>query len=255
MDDTCSRAPEHLELDGGTWKAHGFEVDNLSAVELTAAFARPQPEGWVAETDDGTFGFGHDGACTVTLTLESADGGPPSRVRFEFGAEAEEGVYARAADRPGIFLAPASLRALAGRPAVERGGFRLDVRSLSHVVLSRTGETGGAGATVVLTRPPGAYRLERAGADDDAGDPGEGDKLESALAGLHAEFALHTGPADRAEGLDKPTLAIETDDRTRIVIGAPARDGTTDGYFARVSGIDATFLVPREPVDAIVSAW
>jgi hypothetical protein len=42
---------------------------------------------------------------------------------------------------------------------------------------------------------------------------------------------------------------------TRITIGAPTGPETTPAYFARVSGIDATFALPRRPVDAILEAW
>jgi hypothetical protein len=33
------------------------------------------------------------------------------------------------------------------------------------------------------------------------------------------------------------------------------RLGSQDAYFARVSGIDATFAVPRRSVNAVLDAW
>jgi hypothetical protein len=41
----------------------------------------------------------------------------------------------------------------------------------------------------------------------------------------------------------------------RITIGAPTHVGAFDAYFARVSGVDATFAVPRQAVGAILDAW
>jgi hypothetical protein len=62
--------------------------------------------------------------------------------------------------------------------------------------------------------------------------------------------------------MDRPLLAIEATARgdastpieTRIAIGAPTRDGTSDAYFARIAGVDATFDVPRAVVSAILEA-
>ena len=86
--------------------------------------------------------------------------------------------------------------------------------------------------------------------------------LESALAGLYAECALHVGSSEADEGMDRPTLSIEATSHgdagvpvvTRISIGAPTRNGATDAYFARVAGVDATFAVPRGAVTAILDA-
>ena len=107
-------------------------------------------------------------------------------------------------------------------------------------------------------------RLAAAVDAGDATEPGEpGKSLESALAGLYAEAAVHTGAPDADEGMDRPTIAIQATARgdagasaeTRIAIGAPMRDGTTEAYFARIEGVDATFAVPRAVVSAILDAW
>jgi hypothetical protein len=261
IDDSCSRSPQRLQLDDGTWTTRGFTVDNLSASSLAESFARARADAWIAETDDGTFGFGRAGSCAVTLTLQPAtDGGASRRVAMIFGDETEGGLYARAADGRGVFLAPLALRELAARPAVDRGRFRLDLPSIARVVFERSG------GRVVLWRPRGAQRLVRQRAQVDGGEASEeaspGGSLEHALADLYAEFALHAGPPEAEEGMDRPTLAIEATARgdagvpveTRISIGATTRSGTTDAYFARISGIDATFAVPRSVITAILDA-
>jgi hypothetical protein len=197
----------------------------------------------------------------VTLTLQPAkEGGAPRRVGLIFGDETEGDLYARPADGRGVLLAPLALRELASRPAVDRGRFRLDLPSIARVVLERSG------GRVILWRPRGAQRLVRQGAEVDGGEASEetsaGSSLERALAGLHAEFALHAGPPEADEGMDRPTLAIEATARgdasvpveTRVSIGAATRSGTTDAYFARISGVDATFAVPRSVVTAILDA-
>jgi hypothetical protein len=257
VDDGCSHGPARLELDGGVWKARGVAADNLSAGDLVEAFARAKADAWVAESDDGTFGFGREGSCAVTLVLPSSGREPGRRLGLVFGAPGEGGVYARASDGPGVFVASAVLRELASHPPVDRGPFRLDLASWTRVSIER-----GAARIALSRARDGGGPLERAG-----GDAGVPEKLESALAGLRAECALHTGPATSDEGFDRPTLEIDAvvsagaggDDGAagalHIEIGAPTRDGTTEGYFARAAGVDATFLVSRAAVNAVLDAW
>ena len=262
IDDSCSRAPQRLDLEDGVWTTHGFAVDSLSASSLAESFARAKADAWVDEVDDGTFGFGRPGSCAVTLTLQStSDAEPPRRVGIIFGDESAGGLYARAADGQGVFLAPVALRDLASHPLINRSRLRLEVPALVRVVIERSGDK------VVLSRPRAGDPLVRLGAEADGGDPGEttppGKSMESALAGLYAECAVHLGPPDAEEGMDRPILAIEATTRgaagdplvARISIGAPTRDGTSEAYFARVAGVDATFAVPRAAVSAILEAW
>jgi hypothetical protein len=261
MDDSCTSTPERLELAGGSWKARGpaaFDVDAVAVTDLLSALSRARADAWGAESDDGTFGFGAPGACAVRLTLASdADGAAARQVGLVFGASADadaRDVGAHAIGDPRVFLAPRVLREIAAHPAVDRGRFRIDPVNLSRVVLAR------GGAKLVLARPSGAGRLVRVGV---ASGDAEDDKLETALAGLYAQSALHVGPPSPAEGFDNPILEIELvpapDSRassgTRLTFGAPVHESAVDGYFARASGVEATFLVARHLVDAILEAW
>jgi hypothetical protein len=101
-------------------------------------------------------------------------------------------------------------------------------------------------------------RLVRRGGDGGGGGAGD-DRLGAAVARFHARAALHSGAPAEDEGFERPTLEIETVSRgdeaparTTIVVGGPTNAG--EDYFARASGIDATFAVPRQCVDAIVAA-
>jgi hypothetical protein len=126
IDDTCSRPFTRLVFADGVWKGDA-EAGARSISDLADAFARARADAWVVENDDGTFGFGHEGSCAVTLTLTSAvDGGPARRVGLVFGDEAEGGSFARVTDRAGVFIAPAALRAIATNPEAQRSGLRLE---------------------------------------------------------------------------------------------------------------------------------
>lgn len=268
VDDSCGSTPQHLERRNGGWVSRtpaGFAVDPASVADLADAFAHAKADAWVDETDDGSFGLKRAGACTLTLTVGSLpDGGAPRLAGLEFGGEAdvrgpisgpaegERGVYARTLGGQAIAVAPETLRAMASRPAIDRSRFRLDLTALTQIVLSR-------GRSRLRLSLAGA-RLAR---DENGGDAGRDERLEVALAELSALSAVHTGPPARDEGLDRPTLEITAMTRTdaggmaetRITIGAPTGPETTPAYFARVSGIDATFALPRRPVDAILEAW
>jgi len=266
IDDSCTATPERLDLVGGSWKMRppksalaGFDVDPVAVADMLSALTRARADAWVAAADDGAFGFAAPASCAVKLTVAAdADGKVPSPVGIVFGAEAAgdaQDVNAHGVGDPAIFTAPMVLREIASHPALDRSRFRLDAAALSRVTLVR------GGAKVLLVRAVDSPdRLVRAGATQgDAGD----DKLPTALSRVYAQSALHMGPAAPAEGLAHPILEIDavpsadagTNQGTHLMFGAPVHESAVDGYFARVSGIDATFLVPRQVVDAIVDAW
>jgi hypothetical protein len=270
IDDSCSEPPQRLELRDGSWtagagavavgQAPALHIDSSAAADLVSAFARAKADARLTENDDGSFGFGRDHACAVTLTL-GADpgGGGPRKVGIVFGAQDAGEVYGREIDDPAVFVAPVVLREIASHPVLDRSRFRLDPGALSRVTLARSG-----GKLVLLRSGGSVDRLVRGGGGPE--DAAADDKLEAALAGLYAQYALHAGPAAAAEGLDRPMLEIDTvaanarSDggaplETRISIGAPVHESAVDGYFARVAGVDATFLVPRHLVSAILDAW
>jgi hypothetical protein len=244
IDDTCTPAPERLELRDRTWTLRapaGQAVDGPWLVDLTSAMARARADAWIAEADDGAFGLADPAACTVTLTLDgaAADGGP-RRVALALGAAGEGGVYARAQDDAAVFLAPATLRAMLGHPAIDRSRVRVDATAGALVTLSHDGERRTLGPEIA-----------------------DGDRLAGAVASLHAQWALHAGAPARDEGFDHPTLEVVAVSRadgaspaeTRIVVGGPAKVDGADAYFARVAGVDATFAVPASVVSAILAAF
>ena len=236
IDDTCGPAPEKLVLRDGTWAMltpGGFGVDPVAVADLASALAHAKADAWITESDDGSFGLGRagDGACAVALALAAPDGGPARSVTLSFGADAGGGAfYARASDDPGVFVASGVLHALATHPAIDRNRFHLDAHAIGSVTVAR----GDHRRAVAL----------------DADAP---DALARALEGLYAEAALHTGAPGKSEGIDHPTLEV-SGTGVHLSIGAPAVVDGIDGYYARAAGVDATFIVPKHAIDAIVAA-
>ncbi len=255
VENSCGPALELLELREGRWTMRapaGFVADVASTIDIVDAFAHAKADQWLAESDDGNFGLGS--GCAVTLTLAPGEAASPSRrVGVVFGAEGEGGFYARTLEAPAVFLAPSSLHAVACHPVIDRSWLRFELGALERVTLVR------GRAQLVLTKVDG--RLVRRVLQPDAA--GADDKLATALAELYAPAALHSGRPVKGEGFEHPTLQIEALSRgdagrlheARIAIGAPGRDGLNEIYFARAEGIDATFAVPRQTVDALLRAW
>jgi hypothetical protein len=243
IDDSCTPGAERLELHDGSWTLHGpagLPADAVTVADRVATLSQLKADAWIAESDDGGFGFDGPGACTVVLTLDSGPGDSgPHRATVTLGAEGDGGVYARTQDDPAVFVASAGLRQILAHPAIDRSRLRIDT-------------THGASVTVVRD---GVRRLVSA-------DGGADETLEAALTGLFAESALHAGPALSSEGLEHPTLEVVVAARTdagapvetRVVVGAETQVDGGDSYFARVSGVSATFAVPKARVTAILDA-
>jgi hypothetical protein len=223
----CDGVEQTVTHDEDAWTMRapaGFVADNASILALIDGVTRAKVESWVADADDGRFGLG---SCSLSLTLR-VDGG--ERVaRVELGREGEGGVYARTADSPAVFVAPASMRDLARTLLVDLHGLALP--EVASVKLDRDGKH--------LT-----YEAD-AGADE------AGSAVIDAAAVLRADAVAHLGPAHADEGLGSPSLVVTLRSGAaskRIVFGSEAHDGKS--RFARVDGTDATFTVGSDRVKA-----
>jgi hypothetical protein len=180
--------------------------------------------------------------------LSSPTGAADRRAGIVFGDAGEGGFYAHAIGDPAVFLAPTVLRDLVTHPAIDRSAFRVDPSTLSSVSLEH------GSSRLVLSRA-GTDLVRADQVDADAGT----DAIAHALSSLYAVATLHPGPAAADEGMNHPTLVLDlaTDSRTttHLTIGAAASVDGIDAYFARARGIDATFLVPKAPVTALLAGW
>jgi len=243
IDDTCGPSPQRLALLDHRWTLHapaGLAADALTVAEMTEVAAHLRADAWIAEQDDGGFGFGSPAACSIRLQLAGATVDEPGRiVSIVFGAEGDGGVYARAQDDPAVFVAPAALRQTFWHPAVDRSRFRLDPAALASVTLVHGGDR----------------RVQSFAAGGD-------DRLASAVGALHPQAALHAGPPASGEGFERPTLELLVESRadggpvvrTHVTIGAATDVDGSAAYFARVSGLDATFAVPDKAIASLIAA-
>ncbi len=218
----------------------GFGVDAASTLDVANAVVRAKAETWIADTDDGSFGFAQ-AKCTVAVSVAHDAG--TRRLALVFGGDTDAGVYAHVEGEPNVFVVARAVRDAVKKLLVDRGAVAVDLATTSSVSLSKR---SARAALIVVTGHVG-------------GDAGA--KLDDALAALRATTVVHLGPPARDEGLDTPTLEIRVSPAAdagparRIVFGAATTVGADKLYFARVDGVDATFAVAKETVDAIVGAF
>jgi hypothetical protein len=244
--------PYELSKDGAVYKLiapSDVGTDPASAIEIGKQLATLTCQRWVAEKDDGTFGFAKPSA-TITLKL---GGAKASEVVIELGTTAPEGgVYARVRGRDPVCTLADGKRDALVRPPFDRAILGVDPTDAPRVVLTRD-------KTVRALRFTEAKVWRE---DADAGSPG-GDVLARTLAdlvvGLRAEALVHLGEAAKDEGFATPTLVIETRTpdgkaKRRVVIGEASRVDRMRVYWARVDGVNATFTIARDEVDRLLTS-
>lgn len=217
----------------------GFAPDPAAVLDVANVVLRAKAESWIADADDGTFGFA-DAKCAVAITV-AHDGGA-ARLGLVLGADAPGGVFAHVEGEPSVFVVAKPVADAARRLVIDRSAFAIDAATASVVVAKR-----------------GARAELRAGRVDGGAADG-GAKLADAIASLRADAALHVGPSARDEGLATPVLELrvasgDAGTARRIAFGGETTVGNEKMRFARVDGVDATFVVPEALVDAILEAF
>ncbi|HEY1958007.1 MAG TPA: DUF4340 domain-containing protein [Polyangiaceae bacterium] len=242
--------PQDLTRDGGTWKLsspRGYVADQAGALDLVDQIAHLRADSWIADTDDGSFGFASS-ACNVTL---GARGG--RTLKLALGRDGETGLYAIATDSAGgtspVFLEPRIFRDSLSRILIDRSALAVETADATSIVLAR------GGARIELRRV--ADKL----VGPDAGLPKSVESIAAALDALRADDVVRLGPPAPDEGFDAPSLDVraetETDAGKRTVHVRFGRDVLRKNQamvFARIDGVDATFAVVRERVDPIRNA-
>ena len=224
----------------------GFTPDPLSVSDLAGMIENAQADAWIADADDGTFGF-PEAACQVEPGV-SGDSGKAT-LGLVFGREADDGdFYARASSDPAVFLAPRLLREGLDVLLIDRNGMRADPEAVMQLTLTR----GNEKRTLDTSSRGNRSRI---------GDGGPASQALSVLGTLRPEAVLHLGPPKPNEGFAAPTLDVRiethTDAGTRnihFVLGDTALVRRQRLVFARVDGVDATFGIARDRLQPLLDA-
>jgi hypothetical protein len=238
------RAPTGFELAVPA----GFQTDGSLATEAVLALGSLTAVRWVADADDGSFGLGAP-RLTVRLRFD-ADGGVTERTLVVGGA-APGGYHARFGDDQGIFLLERAVVERLETLFIDRAATMVDPETLARIRLKRGDKT------LTLERRSGAF-VATAGASVDQNVLAPA--LE-ALAALRAEAAVHTGKAQPSEGLASPVLEISVAPSPglgasrRLQVGAQEVFRGLPVRYARVDGIDATFVIAESKIRVILDLF
>jgi hypothetical protein len=228
-------------------KPSGFERDAGVITSAVEALGSLRAERWVSDKDDGSFGFGEP-RLTARVTYVRGDAGEKTET-ITVGALATGGAYAKIASEPGVFLVPRRvLDALETLP-IDRSPFMVTPDNATRVELSRNGKK------LVLEKIADAF-TRSSGVELSTTRVSE---IVETLLAFRAETAIHTGPAKPSEGFAKPELVarIESSDgkpRT-FRIGAGDSWQGTSVHYARVEGVDATFVIAQSKVKVLFDAF
>jgi Domain of unknown function (DUF4340) len=236
-------ANDNLRLDS----PKGFDPDGGLSADVIQALGALTAERFVADADDGSFGLSHS-TLSVHFSFKGEANSKTERT-LRFGAETALGVYATLDQNGPIFILPRTVKDSLDTLLINRSVLSAEPASLRAFTLEENGRT---------------LRFERHGEHLDPAPPGSfpedrlPDLLE-ALGNLRPEAALHTGPAEAAEGLSKPILALHVAPKTgaaqTMTFGAGDSWRDTSVFYARVAGVDATFVIAQSKVRALLAAF
>ena len=195
----------------------GYETDG-AIVQLVDALMKGRIDAWVADADDGSFGFTKEG-CHVVLAFE--DGNAP--VTVWFGAEGEGGIYMKAEPRSGVLVGPRSLHVLAKDLYVSRGMLRTEAVKIERVRVTSHGRP-------VTLRDPEAAR--------------------GAVAALFADRVVSLNKLDGAPDLVIEVAVAEGGPPKRIA----CRSVSPTQRHCGLDGVNATFAVSAARLAALLPA-
>jgi hypothetical protein len=128
-----------------------------------------------------------------------------------------------------------------------RQGFRVPSTDLTRAVLT------SAGAELEIMRRGDSF-VARGSHDP---DPSELSALLDEIGAIRPEAAVHVGPARPTEGFERPVLEVELfrgDGVVRWKVGAVDVWRGNAVHYARVEGIDATYVIGRAPVQRLLES-
>lgn len=229
-------------------KPSGFEFDASLVSELLRSLRTLTADRWVTDSDEGSFGLEKP---VAQLTLEigrrkeqsasSRSAPEPMTHTLTIGQSIPGGAYAKLNTIPGVFVLPTQALRDVTTPVLSRAAFSFDLGALTAVEF-QTRER-----KVNLLARGGGWVSETPGVD-----ARHAARVAEAFGGLRPPFAWHIGKPRAEEGFGAPTLVVHVQGpaafEATITVGAPHTFAGVGGYFARISGVDATFVLTEQSV-------
>ncbi len=225
-----------------------FDHDASLATTLVDTLGALEADRWVAASDDGSFGLATP-TLTAVITLELRDGATRTH-QLTVGAPASGGHYARLDSLPGVFVLPRRVLDTLTTLLLDRSLFILTPDAIERVTLEHDGKS--------LTLVKRGQTLEAEGGETIS--PARVAEVTETLGSLRAEAALHLGAPRPDEGFAKPELVLKVDPSGNekpytIRIGAGDSWQGTSIHYARREGTDATYVIAKSKVRALLDAF
>jgi hypothetical protein len=256
-----SRVQRFTRDDGGLFtlqepRGEGLVADGALASEVAVALGSLSVDRWIG-ADSGAYGLDKPRLILEAQLDSEKDGGAPRTIRVALGSPAGAGSFARAGSDPAVFIAPATLEEAANRWLLDRTATAVAPETISRATL-----TGEGGKRLVIEKSGDALRIASVAADPVSS--ARAASIRDALADLTAEGAVTIGPAEKAQGFDKPRLDIQVE---RAGVGTRdkvppvhLRFGAEDTFqgarvvYVRRDGVAATWAVAQGKARALFDA-
>lgn len=249
-----------LAADNGLAENLANALASLTAVMFLPPGADPPPEGPARAEAKAALGLDPPRLVIEAELAKGDDAGAPRRLKVMLGARGSSGPFARAGDDPTVFIAPPALEEAADRFLLDRSAIAVDPATIRRVVLA-----GEGARKLVVDQVDGVFRL--ADAPEGAASSAKASAIRAALADLEAEGAVSIGPAERAQGLEKPRLTVNLEPLNnaagegasagkpiRLHFGAGDAFRGTSVVYVRRDGIEATYAVAQSRVRPLFEA-
>jgi hypothetical protein len=229
----------------------GFEADGALSVEVIDVLRTLTADRWVAESDDGSYGF--DSPALTVRFFTGKEGTATQRHDVVFGGPATSGYYAKVEGEKGVFVAPRRIFEVLTTLVLDRGVFLLDPSSAERITLSTTERK----ATL---EKQGEQFVQSGGAEQLP--PAAIQRIVDALSSLRAEAAIGTGAEKPEHGFAKPLLSVQIESDPSLTSRPEIswKIGSGDSYrgmsvhYARERGVNATYVVPRSAIQQVIDA-
>ncbi|MCL2823871.1 MAG: DUF4340 domain-containing protein [Polyangiaceae bacterium] len=222
----------------------GYGVDTAIAADLFQSVGSIRAERWIADADDGSYGFGAPyGSVRVMF---DGDKGEEQR-ELLIGDETIDGRFGRWGTDNGIFVLSRSFDSAVRTYAIDRFVFMVESSEVGAVIM----RAGNVDIRVAAT----GEEWRSIGGSLHPMSAGTVSRLRQALSEIRAEGVVHVGAAKPEEGLNKPLLRYEIDRRSgtrsgKMVVEIGYGDvwRSSKVYYARIDGVDATFAIVQSRV-------
>lgn len=229
-------------------KGKGLTADPTLGMGLIEKLAALKTTRWVADADDGSFGFATP-RFTVELGLAADAAGAKPPVKLLLGARTDDGSYGKVSTDPAVFLVSTELEQQLGTWLVNRSDFPTATVSFDKIRLQPAD-----GKPLELTRAGNLWKTvgpqDRRAIDAAA-------EVQQALEELDALAAVSVGAEADYQGFKKPALVIEcTGAKSKVTyrIGAGDTFEGTSIFYARRDDVDATYAVAQSTIRPLLHA-